>query len=141
MNIKVSVKYVPCTAIVAKNAPGFRRWLRKRRSDVGCEKKPCKRKKHTHPAAAGRQAALGPAEAARTMTATAVVVIRVGNTWADINIPSYIVGCWLKGFLGSHSRDRGNNWRRLYITNGLLSRIKYGNRGIWCGPRVVPVLL
>ena len=28
----------------------------------------------------------------------------------------------------------------LYRTNGLLSRIKYRNRGIWCGPRVVPVL-
>ena len=25
--------------------------------------------------------------------------------------------------------------------NGLLSRIKYRNRGIWCGPRVIPVLL
>ena len=30
--------------------------------------------------------------------------------------------------------------RRLYRTNGLLSRIKYRNRGILCGPRVVPVL-
>ena len=30
--------------------------------------------------------------------------------------------------------------RRLYRTNGLLSRIKNRSRGIWCGPRVVPVL-
>ena len=29
---------------------------------------------------------------------------------------------------------------RLYRFSEILSRIKYGNRGIWCGPRVVPVL-
>ena len=29
---------------------------------------------------------------------------------------------------------------RLHRTHGLLSRIKYTNRGKWCGPRVVPVL-
>ena len=32
-------------------------------------------------------------------------------------------------------RDRHSFHR----TNGLLSRIKYRNRGNWCGPRVVPV--
>ena len=34
----------------------------------------------------------------------------------------------------------GQKVRRLYRTNGLLSRIKYRNRGIWCGSRVVPVV-
>ena len=31
-------------------------------------------------------------------------------------------------------------WRRLHRITELLSRMKYRDRGIWCGPRVVPVL-
>ena len=83
----------------------------------------CSNHHHCHPHHHQQQASA----AAVTAGQLVVVVRMVDDLW-------YMVLFFFQW------RSTAQQQRRLYRTNVLLSRIKDRNRGIWCVPRVVPVL-